>query len=80
VNQYERDIENLVRAIAALARDNRKLRDRIAQLEEADRWALVAPISIDHETAADKIADINRMIDRIMDNLDAKDPDDPTES
>jgi Lon protease-like protein len=77
VNQYERDIENLVRAIAALARDNRKLRDRIAQLEEADRWALVAPISIDNETAADKLADINRALDRInllLENHDTTKP------
>lgn len=77
MNQYERDIENLVRAIAALARDNRKLRDRIAQLEEADRWALVAPISIDLETAADKLADINRALDRInllLENHDTTKP------
>jgi hypothetical protein len=77
VNQYERDIENLVRAIAALARDNRKLRDRIAQLEEVDRWALVAPIGIDNETAADKLADINRTLDRInplLENHDTTKP------
>jgi Lon protease-like protein len=77
VNQHERDIENLVRAIAALARDNRKLRDRIAQLEEANRWALVAPIGIDLETAADKLADINRTLDRInplLENHDTTKP------
>ena len=67
--------QSLIQTIARLCMDARDLRARNEQLEQqlAVRRTPTVRIDVDHETAAQKIADINRTIDRIFDELNAKD-------
>ena len=67
--------QSLIQTIARLCMDARDLRAHNEQLEQqlAVRRTPTVRIDVDHETAAQKIADINRTIDRIFDELNAKD-------
>ena len=67
--------QSLIQTIARLCMDARDLRAQNEQLERqlAARRTPTVRIDVDHETAAQKIADINRTIDRIFDELNAKD-------
>ena len=67
--------QSLIQTIARLSMDARDLRAHNEQLEQqlAARRTPTVRIDVDHETAAQKIADINRTIDRIFDELNAKD-------
>ena len=67
--------QSLIQTIARLCMDARDLRAQNEQLEQqlAARRTPTVRIDVDHETAAQKIADINRTIDRIFDELNAKD-------
>ena len=67
--------QSLIQTIARLCIDARDLRAHNEQLEQqlANRLTPTVRIDVDHETAAQKIADINRTIDRIFDELNAKD-------
>ena len=67
--------QSLIQTIARLCMDARHLRAHNEQLEQqlAARRTPTVRIDVDHETAAQKIADINRTIDRIFDELNAKD-------
>lgn len=72
---------SLIQTIARLCMDARDLRAHNEQLEQqlAARRTPTVRIDVNHETAAQKIADINRTIDRIFDGLNAKDDHDQTE-
>ena len=74
--------QSLIQTIARLCMDARDLRAHNEQLEQqlAARRTPTVRIDVDHETAAQKIADINRTIDRIFDELNAKDHPVETES
>ena len=74
--------QSLIQTIARLCMDARDLRAHNEQLEQqlAVRRTPTVRIDVDHETAAQKIADINRTIDRIFDELNAKDRHAETES
>ena len=67
--------QSLIQTIARLCMDARHLRAHNEQLEQqlAARRTPTVRIDVDHETAAQKIADINRTLDRIFDELNAKD-------
>ena len=67
--------QSLIQTIARLCIDARDLRAHNEQLEQqlAARRTPTVRIDVDHETAAQKIADINRTLDRIFDELNAKD-------
>ena len=67
--------QSLIQTIARLCMDARDLRAHNEQLEQqlAARRTPTVRIDVDHETAAQKIADINRTLDRMFDEINAKD-------
>ena len=67
--------QSLIQTIARLCMDARDLRAQNEQLEQqlVARRTPTVRIDVDHETAAQKITDINRTLDRIFDEINAKD-------
>ena len=67
--------QSLIQSIARLCMDARDLRAHNEHLEQqlAARRTPTVRIDVNHETAAQKIADIKQTIDRIFDGLNAKD-------